>query len=53
MNVPRGACRIQRHDVAERIADEDVVEAVAIEIGDRDVRDLRPLLAAWRIADRP
>ena len=33
------------HDVAERVAHEDVVEPVAIEIADRHMRDLRPLLA--------
>ena len=39
------------HHVAQRVADEDVVQTVAIEIGDGDVGDLRTLLALRQIAD--
>src|SRR5262245_31844025 len=38
-------------DTAQRVTDDDVVQAVTIEISDGHVRDLRPLLAFRGIAD--
>ena len=39
------------HHAAQRVADEDVVQTVTIEIGDGDVGNLRTLVALRQIAD--
>ena len=39
--------------VADRVAGQDVGQAVAVEVGDGDVRDLGPLGVAARLADGP